>query len=112
MSGAKWKPRAYQCTFADLEPWLQQLHEDHGVMVNVTVQLEGLPVGLKPAVRVVGRRWRTGQTYDEVFNDWKVFDLGCIGMVESIALQLISHALMTLENDKWIAERGQSSLFA
>jgi hypothetical protein len=102
----------YQVTWEDLEPWLQQLEEDHGVLCEVKVQLQGLPAGLKPAVRVEGRRWRVGQQYDTVFEDWRTFELRAVGQVEHLALIMLSNALMCLENDKWLAERGQTSLFA
>lgn len=103
--------RNYQVTWEDVEPWLQQLEESHRVLVSVTVQLEGLPSGLKPAVRVLGRRWRVGQQYDTVFEDYRTFELRAIGQVERECLQMLSSALMVLDNEAWLAERGQSSLF-
>lgn len=111
MTKPKNLPKNYQVTWDDLEPWVQQLHEEHGVLLTVTVHLEGITTGLKPAVRVVGRRWREGTQYDEIFNNWTVFDLRSIGEVEKHALHLVSTALLALDNDKWRAERSQTPLF-
>lgn len=112
MSGRKHDERNYQVTWEDLEPWLQQLEEGHNILCDVTVQLQGITSGLKPAVRVCGRRWKVGHEFDVVFEDYRPFELRSVGMVECLALRMLSLALMTLDNDKWLAERGQSSLFA
>lgn len=97
--------RNYQTTWEDCEAWLQQLHEDFGVLVSVQVQLEGLHAGLQPVVRVVGKRHRSGHQFDVVFEDYKPFRLRAVGEVEKHVLQMLSMALLTLENDQAAAER-------
>jgi hypothetical protein len=100
----RWDEKHYQVTWEDLEPWLQQLEEGHGVYVNVEVLLQGLPAGLKPAVRVTGYRVGVGHERSEVFCEWSVFTLRNVGEVESRALHMLSTALLALDNDKWLAE--------
>ena len=102
----------YQVTWEDLEPWVQQLHEEHGILVSCTVQLEGLSSGLRPCVRVVGRRWRVGSTYDDVFEQYAVFDLRNRGEVEKHVLHILSCTLLALDSDKERAERETARLFA
>jgi len=108
----KWDERNHQVTWEDLEPWLQQLEESHGVYVNVEVLLQGLPSGLKPAVRVTGYRVGVGHQRDESFSEWRPFTLRSVGEVEKLSLHIISTALLALESDKERAERGQPPLFA
>jgi hypothetical protein len=103
--------KSYQTTWNDLEPWVAQLHESHGVVVHIVIQLEGMASGLKPAVRALGRRWVIGDTFTQVFDDWRTFDQANPGEAEHLALYMLSKALLALDNDKWLAEQGQSSLF-
>jgi hypothetical protein len=105
------KPFNAQVRWVDIEPWLQQLHEQYGVLVDVEVLLQGLPQGLKPAVRVTGYTVAVGGKKTEKFSDWRVFGLASIGEVEKYALHIVSQALMVLDNEAWQAERRQSSFW-
>lgn len=106
----QWDEKNYQVTWEDLEPWIQQLEEAHGVYVNVEVHLQGLPVGLTPAVRVTGYRVGLGHERNEVFSEYRTFALRAVGQVEREALHMLSTALLALDNDKWREE--QQGLFA
>jgi hypothetical protein len=112
MSRRAWDEKNYQVTWEDIEPWIQQLEEGHGVYVNVEVLLQGVPSGLPPAVRVTGYRVGVGHEMTEVFREWRTFTLRAVGEVERDVLHLLSTALLGLDNDKWRAEHSQSSLFA
>lgn len=100
-----------QVRWIDLEPWLQQLHEQYGVYVSIEVQLQGLCAGLKPAVRVTGFTYPDGKTPTEKFSDYHSFSLGSVGEVEKWALHIVSQALMVLDNEAWRAEQRQSTLW-
>lgn len=113
MSGKRrWDEKNHQCTWEDLEPWMQSLWEDHGVLVRVEVLMEGIHAGLRPAVRVTGYRVLSGGRQQQVFSDWKVFTLRAIGEVEKHTLQMCSLAQLTLDRDREAAERGYGPLFA
>jgi hypothetical protein len=106
------KPLNTQVRWADLEPWLQQLFEQYGVLVDIEVLLQGLPQGLKPAVRVTGYTVAIGGKKTERFSDWRVFSLSSIGEVEKYALHIVSQALLVLDNEAWRAEQSQSSFWS
>lgn len=109
MSRRRWDERNYQTTWEDLRPWLDQLYTDHGVRVTVEVVLSGVPDGLRPVVRVVGRQRHSDPPDRVVFEDYSVFELRSMGQAERNALALISTALLTLDNAKWLEEQ-QSDL--
>lgn len=104
-------PHNSQVRWVDLEPWLQQLHEQYGVHVSIEVQLQGLCAGLQPVVRVTGYTYADGRTPVEKFSDYHRFNLSSIGEVERWALHIVSQALMILDNEAWRAEQRQSSLW-
>lgn len=112
MSRRRWDEKNHQCTWEDLEPWIQSLYEDHGVMVRCTVHLEGLQAGLRPAVRVTGSRYNASGEVVPAFEEYRTFTLRSVGEVEKLCLHILSTALLSLENDKWRAERGYGPLFA
>lgn len=112
MAGRRWDEKNHGVTWEDIEPWLQSLHEDHGIVVAVQVHLEGISGGLKPAVRVTGKRYQRGDVFTTAFEDYHVFELRAVGECEKWVLHMLSRAQMTLDNEKWLAERGQTSLFA
>jgi hypothetical protein len=98
--------RNYQVCWEDIEAWLQQLYEEHGVYVNVEILLQGVPTGLKPAVRVNGYYASVGHSTREAFSEYRVFELSSTGEVERDALHILSQALLALDNDRWRAEQG------
>lgn len=104
-------PHNSQVRWVDLEPWLQQLHEQYGVFVSVEVQLQGLCAGLKPAVRVTGVTYPDGKNAEEKFTDWRVFSLENVGEVEKYVLHIVSQALLVLDNEAWRAEKEQASFW-
>lgn len=95
----------YQVRWIDLEPWLQQLEESHGVYCAVEVLLQGMPAGLQPAVRVTGYTLGVGKNRVEKFCEWKTFSLTAIGEVERWALHICSQALLILDSEAERAER-------
>jgi len=111
MGQRRYDEKNYQVTWEDIEPWLQQLEETHGVYVSVEILLQGLPAGLPPAVRVTGYRLGVGHERSESFSEWRTFTLRAVGEVERDVLHIVSSALLCLDNDKWTAEQGQLSLF-
>lgn len=106
MSGKRrWDERNYQTTWEDLEPWLQQLKEDHNVDVTFTVMIPIAPGGLRPAVVMEASVSQWPAKKREVKRDWKEVALRSVGHVERNALQMVSLLLLELENDKERAER-------
>lgn len=98
-------PHNTQVRWIDLEPWLEQLYESHGVYVDVVVLLQGLPVGMRPAVRVTGYVMGGGEGKYEKFCEWKTFALESVGEVEKYALHIVSQALLVLDSEQERAER-------
>lgn len=112
MSRRRWDEKNHQVTWEDVEPWIQQLYDEHGVIVTVKVHLEGLCSGLLPAVRVIASKAGLGAELTEVHSDYRTFSLRSIGEVEKLSLHMLSNLLLSLDNDKWRAEREVLSLFA
>lgn len=106
----RWDEKNYQVTWEDVEPWLQQLEEEHNVYVRVTVVLAGVPCGMLPCVRVEFYRVGIGSKEISVGEDYRAFKLRSIGQVESLVLHMASTALLALDTDKHRQE--QASLFA
>lgn len=102
----------FQVTWEDLEPWAQQLYEDHGVGLRFEVFILGRETGTRSAVVMNATRNRVGAKVEEVKRDWKVFSLNAVGAVEHYALQMASLLLLELENDKAAAEARQGRLWA
>lgn len=102
----------YQVTWEDLEPWAQQLREEHGVLVHFSVHVMPSTVHTSSAVVMEATRALGYGKVEEVKRDWKVFRLRAVGAVEHHALQMISLLLLEMENDKAAREASQGELWS
>lgn len=108
----RYDERNHQVTWEDVEPWVQQLYEDHGVYVRFEVVI--IPPSLSCRSGVTMRAYRvlvSGKT-EAVKDDYKLIALRDVGLVEKHSLQMVSLLLLELENDKAAAEARQGSLWA
>lgn len=99
-----------QVQWSDLQPWVDQLVEEHGVHLDFTVCLPWSAAKIKCAVRMEARRSKGKQQWEVVQSEWKVFDPSVVGGAEAAALQMVSMLLLTLDNDAARAERQATLL--
>lgn len=100
-----WQRKQTQVVWADLEAWIQQLHEDHGVRVRFNVFLPVPGDGVTAGVSMEAYKWQGVGKEQPVKRDWRVFNDQVSGIVEQYALRMVSALLLELENDKERAER-------
>lgn len=101
----------HQTWFEDLRPWVDQLHEDHGLLTHICVSCPPAASGLNWAVIVELVR-AAGATPGIVgYRDWAVFNPRDTGAAEAAALLMLSRALLSLDNQKAEIEREQASLW-
>jgi hypothetical protein len=102
---------AYTSTWDALEPWVEQLYYEHGYQTSFTIHVHAETHGLKPAVvmNLAKPVKKPGEV--ALYSDWEVFDPRNLGAAEGAAIRLLSKALMALDNEKWQAERKQTSLW-
>ena len=106
MSSHRGRPKAYQVTWYELEPWLQQLKEDHGVDCLFEVVIPMHRGSMKPAIVLTAVRKDWPRAQQEIKRDWKTFGLDNVGEVERLALQMVSMLLLELERSK---SRGEQA---
>lgn len=101
----------YSNTWEALDPWVEQVYYEHGYQTSFTIHVHAETHGLKPAV-VMNLAKPVRKPGDvALYSDWEVFEPSIQGAAEGAALRLISKALLTLDNEKWRAERQQTSLW-
>lgn len=105
MAVKDWARKVHQVCWADWDPWVQQLYEDHRVRVRLELTLPAPGDGIKPGVVLVAYRVMGIKTVEEVHRDWRTFDPRDVGAVEKLGLEMASRLLLDLEEDKERAER-------
>jgi len=103
--------KSYQTYWADLQPWIEQLYEDHRVYADIQVHLFSEKHGLKPTVEVRTYRVLQGREREVISAETRALDVEGQGHAEVLALQILSGMLLHLENEKDRAER-QADLWA
>lgn len=101
----------YTTHWDDLDPWVEQVYYEHGYQTRFIVYLHAETYGLKPGVALELTRPASKGRPEALVRDWDTFQPDVHGAVEGAALRLISKALLTLDNDKWRAERSQVPLW-
>lgn len=103
--------KTHQTYWSDLEPWIEQLYGEHGYQTSFEVYLHADRVSMKPAVVMQLSKPARERGQPCLYRDWRVFDPEAIGGCEAAALFLISRALLSLDNEKALAEAKQTSLW-
>lgn len=104
-STRKWHRTVTQVVLRDLEPWVQQLYEDHRVRCELVVSLPVPGDGVRHGVSLqaytvdgIGKR-------QHIHSDWDVIADTTEGAIESAGIKMVSKLLLSLENDRDRAER-------
>jgi|KBSSwiStaDraftv2_1062776.scaffolds.fasta_scaffold1684460_2 hypothetical protein len=98
-----------QVVWEDLRAWVEQLWGTHGVQVEVLIRLVPSKAGIASAVIVNFIRANPGKGQSALTSEWGTFDTKHEGGAEKMALRLVSHKLLQLDNEAAAAE--QSALF-
>lgn len=103
--------KTYQTYWSDLQPWIEQLYEDHRVYADIKVYLFSEKHQMRPTVEVTTFRVLQGREREVIQAETRVLDTEGQGHAEVLALQMLSGMLLHLENEKERAER-QADLWA
>lgn len=105
----EWQRKQTQVVWADLEPWVQQLYEDHHIRCEFTSFLPVADDSIPPGVWLEAYTfWGVGGR-KVVKRDWATYDPTVSGVVEQLCLRMISKLLLEVEADKERAERQAPS---
>jgi|Kansoi200Nextera_1026148.scaffolds.fasta_scaffold00541_2 hypothetical protein len=107
----RWKRTVTQVVWQDLEPWVQQLYEDHGVCIRFLIGTPPPGSGLNPVVRLIAYKPLPKGEEDVIADNYQVINPTAMGSTESAAIRLASALLLELERAEDIAMR-QQPLFA
>lgn len=105
-----WKRTQTQTVIRDLEAWVQQLYEDHGVRLQLSMCLVLPSDGIEHAVWLEAYKTLPNGRRDVLHTDWVHLSDTQSGAIEKGVLLMASKLLLTLENDKARAE-AQLSLW-
>lgn len=104
--------KTHQVVWRDLEPWVQQVYEDHRYRLEFRVVLPVPGDSIRPGVCMLARKYLGAGKWEEAQVDWRSFDDRDVGAVEAACLHMVSNYLLTLEADAERAERErQARLF-
>lgn len=109
----KWGRTVTQVVLRDLEAWVQQLYEDHRVRCELTVSLPAPGDGVRHGVVLTAYHVDALGKRSEMHRDWDVISDTTCGAIEAAGIKMISKLLLSLENDRYAAERSaQTSLWS
>ena len=105
MAQRGWERSQTQVVIRDLEAWVQQLYEDHGVRLELTVSLPAPSDGIRAGVTLEAYQVDQLGKRQHMHSDWVTVSDTQSGCIEKAALQMASKLLLELENDKWRREQ-------
>lgn len=101
----------HQVWWEDCRPWIDQLQEDHGCLVHITISLPPSMSGLLWAVVVECHQAAGAAPRNVVWRDWRDFNPHNTGAAEAAALLLVTRALLALDNAAAEARAAQGRLW-
>lgn len=98
----------HQVLWRELQPWVDQLFEEHGLRSSIIVSMEATISKLRPTIVVELFRTLPGGKVEMIRREYTQFDVNAKGSAESLAIRMMSRMLLDLDNEKERAERQAS----
>lgn len=95
----------------DLRAWIEQLYAVHHARVEISVVLVPSDWKVTDGVNVRVYKQGVGSQATVLWENWRALEPCVGGSAESVALHLVSRALLELDNRKEEAERALPSLW-
>lgn len=105
----EWSRKQTQVVWEDLRPWVEQLYAEFHARVDIEITLVPEDWRIVSAVSVSVYVPHVGDRRDCLWHDWLKLEPTVTGGAESLALRLVSKALLELSADRDRSER-QSQL--